>query len=526
MEPKRHGYKSTSRKAIGRDRNIFVREPGHYNIGFDYTKGFGTGVTCMYSGEVFKAGFERGYGYRIHIKLDIPFIYEGKSYTCYQAYAHCSQLLKVVGQTASQGEKIAIEAGHGSRGPRDYGSHVDLDTYCFIDGEKVHINFELLASYLKEHDFIEYIEVMEEGSSGLDVRWLQEKLNATLQGASLNVDGKFGGATRKAVEAYQFGQPDLVSDGIAGEQTCRKLGLVNYAIYCKQSTIIKSQPIRESDISNLSEKFEFKLEDEPLLANWAEDEGEHWKFELTTPRKDRYNWHAFKEHVEIVKGYDADINNNDDTNNLGDVEGDTSGAEADSFDRWERALKDCPTDGCLEATAQPEGLSSTGIAASHKIAEKDLRDNITGQPKRISALRKAAQKYNVPIAIITALASRESHLGSILGMFGNKPGWGDNNHGWGILQVDRRHHSLRGIDDPYSQAHIEQAMEIFSRYRDQVAHKHPDWKDEYILKGACVAYNSGVSNVATINGMNIGTTHDDYGDDVIARAQFYLDKLG
>ncbi len=146
-------------------------------------------------------------------------------------------------------------------------------------------------------------------------------------------------------------------------------------------------------------------------------------------------------------------------------------------------------------------------------------------PERLNSLKKASQKRNVPVEIAAALASRESHLGGILGMFGNNPGWGDNNHGWGILQVDRRYHTLVGLDDPYSQAHVEQALGIFSSYRDQVKNNHSDWSDENVLKGACVAYNSGVSNVQTIAGMNQGTTHNDYGDDVIARAQFYMENL-
>ena len=68
-------------------------------------------------------------------------------------------------------------------------------------------------------------------------------------------------------------------------------------------------------------------------------------------------------------------------------------------------------------------------------------------------------------------------------------------------------------------------MEIFTASRDTVRLKHPDWSDENILKGACVAYNAGASNVRTIEKMNEGTTHNDYGDDVIARAQFYLTAL-
>ena len=216
MEPSGHGYKSFVSKAIRRDGSTITVGPGRYNIGFDYSKGFGTPVICMYSGVVTKAGREGGYGYRIHIKLDIPFVYQGKVYTCYQAYAHCSKLLKTVGQRAAQGEAIGIEAGHGARGPHDYGSHVDLDTYCTIKGEKIHLNFELLAGGVDADDFIENIEIMKVGSRGLDVRWLQQKLNIT-------ADDIFGSNTKKAVEEYQRSQPDLVVDGIAGENTCKKL---------------------------------------------------------------------------------------------------------------------------------------------------------------------------------------------------------------------------------------------------------------------------------------------------------------
>ncbi len=511
MEPRGHGYKSFVSQAIRRDGSMFSIGPGNYNIGFDYSKGFGTSVICMYSGIVTKAGREGGYGYRIHVKLDIPFIYQGKTYTCYQAYAHCSKLLKTVGQRVAQGEAVGIEAGHGSNGPHDYGSHVDLDTYCTIKGQKIHLNFEFLAEGVDEDDFVETIEVMKVGSRGLDVRWLQQTLK-------INADGKFGNATKAAVENYQRSQPDLVVDGIAGENTCKQLGLYNFAIYAKQETIIKHQPVQSSEITDPQDKFDFvpETEMEPILANWVEDEGEHWKFELKTPQNGKFNWYAFKPHVAIVQGYE------DDREDLGDIDEATLETSGEA-NRWEKALKNCPTEGCKPATANPEGLNYAGVPASHEIARKDMANL---NQERLTSIDKAARKLNVPAAIITALASRESHLGSILGEFGNQPGWGDNNHAWGILQVDRRYHSpLAGLDDPYSQAHIEQAIGIFSNYRDQVEKKHPTWPDEQVLKGACVAYNSGVSNVITIGGMNEGTTHDDYGDDVIARAQFYLENL-
>ncbi|MGB5595992.1 MAG: peptidoglycan-binding protein [Crocosphaera sp.] len=482
----------------------------------NYSKGFGTNVICMYSGVVTKAGREGGYGYRIHIKLDTPFVYQGKVYPCYQAYAHCSKLLKTVGQRVAQGEAIGIEAGHGPNGPHDYGSHVDLDTYCDMKGERIHLNFELLAGGLDPGDFIETMEVMKVGSSGLDVRWLQQKLN-------IPADGKFGNQTKQAVEEYQRSQPDLSVDGIAGPNTCKKLGLSGYAIYAKDATVIKSQPIQADEISDPQGKFDFtpETDKDPLLANWVEDKGDHWKFELQTPKNGKYNWYAFKAHVEIVQGYEEDFEDS----NIADLDQssiDEANKASGELTRWEKALKNCPTEGCKKATSDPEGISQPGVAASHEIARRDMK-HLT--PERLNSLKKASQKRNVPVEIAAALASRESHLGGILGMFGNNPGWGDNNHGWGILQVDRRYHTLVGLDDPYSQAHVEQALGIFSSYRDQVKNNHSDWSDENVLKGACVAYNSGVSNVQTIAGMNQGTTHNDYGDDVIARAQFYMENL-
>ncbi len=516
MEPNGHGYKSTARQAIFKDGSMRTMSPGNYNIGFDYTKGFGTNVICMYSGVVTRAGREGGYGYRIHIKLDTPFVYNSQVYTCYQAYAHCSRLLKTVGDRVAQGEAIGIEAGHGSRGPNDYGSHVDLDTYCDIRGQRIHLNFELLAGSLDVDDFIETIEMMKVGSRGLDVRWLQQKLNIT-------ADGQFGSQTEQAVKNYQSSHRDLLVDGIAGPNTCKKLGLSGYAIYAKEVTVIKSQPLQSDEITDPQGKFDFTPEpdNEPLLANWVEDYDNHWKFELKTSRNDLFNWYAFKAHVEIVQGYEEDVENG----NTGDL--DASFVEKENqasgeLTRWEKALKNCPTEGCKKATSDPENISPPGVAASHEIARRDMK-HLT--PERLSSLKKASHKLNVPVAIAAALASRESHLGGVLGMFGNKPGWGDNNHGWGILQVDRRYHSLKGLDDPYSQAHVEQALGIFSSYRDQVKNRHPGWSDENVLKGACVAYNSGVSNVVTIAGMNRGTTHNDYGDDVIARAQFYQENL-
>jgi hypothetical protein len=180
--------------------------------------------------------------------------------------------------------------------------------------------------------------------------------------------------------------------------------------------------------------------------------------------------------------------------------------------RWNKALLYAPTTGASATTARQDNLQG-GVSASHQMAKTDLSRVL----KVVDRFRQVGSKYNIPCAIIAALASRESRCGSVL----DSKGYGDHGNGFGILQVDRRYHSIEGADDPTGIVHVDQAVRIFAGFLQQVKAKHPDWEDEFILKGAATAYNSGVSNVATKERMDIGTTGNDYGSDVIARAQFY-----
>jgi membrane-bound lytic murein transglycosylase MltF len=178
--------------------------------------------------------------------------------------------------------------------------------------------------------------------------------------------------------------------------------------------------------------------------------------------------------------------------------------------RWTTALELASTTGASAVTAAQDGLLP-GIAASHQMAQTDLQ--------RVLALKNAfvtsGEKFDVPPALLAAIASRESRCGHVL----SPDGTGDNGNGFGIMQVDKRFHVVVG--GPRSQEHIDQATEIFVNFRSQVRDKHPTWADKDVLKGALVAYNSGVDNVQTIDGMDRGTTGNDYGSDTIARGQFY-----
>ena len=68
--------------------------------------------------------------------------------------------------------------------------------------------------------------MLKQGEKGEDVRKLQEALNKS--GATLETDGKFGPATKSAVENYQRAH-NLDADGVAGPKTLAALGMQQQA---------------------------------------------------------------------------------------------------------------------------------------------------------------------------------------------------------------------------------------------------------------------------------------------------------
>lgn len=164
-------------------------------------------------------------------------------------------------------------------------------------------------------------------------------------------------------------------------------------------------------------------------------------------------------------------------------------------------------------TASQDGYGP-GILSSQRMAETDL-SRVRAHADVFCA---ASTKFGVPAALLAAIASRESRASAALGA----DGWDASHNAFGVMQVDRRSHTVIGDDNPFSLAHIEQATSILASNILAIRSKHSDWQDIYILKGAVVAYNAGVSTVQTIENMDHGTTGNDYGSDVIARAQYYL----
>ncbi|NXT03120.1 LYG protein, partial [Jacana jacana] len=170
------------------------------------------------------------------------------------------------------------------------------------------------------------------------------------------------------------------------------------------------------------------------------------------------------------------------------------------------------TTGASEATAKREVVQIPGV--SEKIAERDLK-NIA---KHKAKTTKVGNIKCIDPAVIAAIISGESHARTVL-----QYGWGDNSNGFGVMQlwptVDKRYHKIVGSWD--SEEHLAQGTEILCDMIKAIQKKFPTWTKEQQLKGGISAYTAGPNNVQTYERMDIGTTHNDYANGVVARAKFY-----
>ncbi|KAG7465027.1 lysozyme g-like 1 [Megalops cyprinoides] len=168
------------------------------------------------------------------------------------------------------------------------------------------------------------------------------------------------------------------------------------------------------------------------------------------------------------------------------------------------------TTGASERTAKQDKLTVKGVEASYKLAEHDLGR----MSKYKDVIIKVGKAHQMDPAVICGIISRESRAGAAL-----KDGWGDHGNGFGLMQVDKRHHKLEGTWN--SEQHISQGTRILIEFINRIKNKFPTWPKEHQFKGGISAYNAGDKNVRTYERMDIGTTGDDYANDVVARAQWF-----
>jgi len=165
--------------------------------------------------------------------------------------------------------------------------------------------------------------------------------------------------------------------------------------------------------------------------------------------------------------------------------------------------------GASASTASQSGMEG-GPDSSAAMADEDEARLLPYLP----IFEEVGKAYDLPAPVLMAIASRESRGGTMLDSEGYSIYDGQ---GYGLMQVDRRHHTPAG--GPASREHIEQAAEILLGMRNSIANSHPEWTPSEQLRGAICAYNTGPSGIETVGGMDRGTTGKDYSGDVWVRAQ-------
>ncbi|XP_019631534.1 PREDICTED: teneurin-3-like isoform X1 [Branchiostoma belcheri] len=168
--------------------------------------------------------------------------------------------------------------------------------------------------------------------------------------------------------------------------------------------------------------------------------------------------------------------------------------------------------GASKTTAKQDKLKIEGPAASQKMAKTDQKN----VDKYKDIIMEVAKEKNIDPAIIAAIISRETRGGTQL----KQDGFGRyDENGFGIMQVDKRYHTPVG--EPRSIEHVRQATDILVESIKGIQRKFPDWTTEQQLKGGISAYNGGLGNVRTYEGMDIGTPGNDYANDTVERAKWY-----
>ncbi len=183
-----------------------------------------------------------------------------------------------------------------------------------------------------------------------------------------------------------------------------------------------------------------------------------------------------------------------------------------------KILFDMRTRGASAKTAKQDGLV-TGRRASDQMAKTDLAYMESHEMKGHGHwFKDVGMRYNLPPAILAAIASRESRGGTLLDSTGHSTD--PRNKGYGLMQIDAGAHDHPEKHSPYSKAHIVDAARILKNDLAQVKKDHGNWSEAKQLQGAVAAYNFGTKSVVTQAGIDKGTTGGDYSSDVWERARY------
>jgi soluble lytic murein transglycosylase-like protein len=140
-------------------------------------------------------------------------------------------------------------------------------------------------------------------------------------------------------------------------------------------------------------------------------------------------------------------------------------------------------------------------------------------------LKAAADKYDLPVAYVLAIASRETNMRHMLG---------DGDHGVGIIQIDIRYHEIAarmkadGTWKTQPGPLVDYGVKLLRTNYNWAQREWPQYGERGWRKIAASAYNSGQGNTrksVAEGDSDLRTTGDDYGKDVLARMEVLEDLL-
>merc|ERR1712168_262332 len=179
-------------------------------------------------------------------------------------------------------------------------------------------------------------------------------------------------------------------------------------------------------------------------------------------------------------------------------------------------ISSCDTNGCSKETAQAnnvpwDDINASGVEASWLMAAQDAQAMLQYK----DMIEQTAEALCCDPSYIAGIISRETRAGATLG----DDGYGADGHGYGLMQIDDSVHSIQG--GPFSLDNIMQGTQILLDNINCVAANHPDWTADQALFGGIAAYDAGCANVVSFDSIDVGTTNNDYANDVTARSQWF-----
>lgn len=180
------------------------------------------------------------------------------------------------------------------------------------------------------------------------------------------------------------------------------------------------------------------------------------------------------------------------------------------------------------ATSQPHKVCENKYVTTYSPNNQSMLKQLQELQKYMPILRKAAETYNLDLAVLAGILSRESHVGLALSPPGPH-GTGDHGHGRGLVQVDDRWHS-HFTDTPEwkdPRANIYYGVKLLRDFMNYLKDK-TSLQGRDLLRASIASYNAGPGSIMRkhIQGgepVDAPTTGGNYSKDVLSRAGWFQD---